>query len=269
MGFAHSRAPVCPGGIKWSMSLPRTGGPARRRVALPAVSRLLLAVVLGMLATASSAAQELWPLREPLPHVDPMPPALRWAMLPLEQSNAAPPSPKPSQSAVSASRYDPLRALKDDDVGKFYTNTGNYLGALWRYQDALVYMPEDQDAAWGAGNAAMHLKRYPEARRYFSLYLDLVPSGHHRKDAEKNLDKIEKIEARSARESKTKPSGVGRAGAVASPSAAVPTVAATSGAAAARPSGAAPGAGAAKPAGNAGAPTSNPPRGTERERAGA
>jgi tetratricopeptide (TPR) repeat protein len=85
----------------------------------------------------------------------------------------------------------PGRAKKDTEVGGFYLNSGNYEGALERYQDALSNDPTNVEAIFGLAEAQQMLKKNTDAARNYQLYLDIVPNGPKSKQAMKALKTLQ------------------------------------------------------------------------------
>ena len=85
----------------------------------------------------------------------------------------------------------PGRAKKDAEVGGFYINSGNYQGALERYQDAMANDPTNVDAIFGLAEAQQMLKKNADAARNYQLYLDIVPNGPKSKQAMKALKTLQ------------------------------------------------------------------------------
>jgi tetratricopeptide (TPR) repeat protein len=86
---------------------------------------------------------------------------------------------------------DPARARRDDEVGKFYLQSGDYHGALLRYQDATASDPTNVNAIFGLAEAQRLLKKNADAARNYELYLDIVPNGPKAKQALKALKEIQ------------------------------------------------------------------------------
>jgi Tfp pilus assembly protein PilF len=87
-------------------------------------------------------------------------------------------------------KYDPHRAAKDMEVANYYARQGNYRAALWRYQDALDYKPNDPDATYMLADTFEHLQQPRSAARYTVLYLRLAPNGHYADEAKKLQAKL-------------------------------------------------------------------------------
>lgn len=88
--------------------------------------------------------------------------------------------------------WNPYKANKDIQVGDFYFKRRNYKGALDRYKEALYYKENDATATFRAGEAAEKLGNKAEARKYFELYLRILPEGPQAKEAHASLAKLEK-----------------------------------------------------------------------------
>jgi tetratricopeptide (TPR) repeat protein len=82
---------------------------------------------------------------------------------------------------------DPGRSKKDTQVGGFYLQTGNYQGALDRFQDAMTYDATNVDAIFGLAETQRYLKKNSDAVRNYQLYLDILPNGPKSKQALKAL----------------------------------------------------------------------------------
>jgi hypothetical protein len=85
----------------------------------------------------------------------------------------------------------PGRAKKDAEVGGFYINSGNYQGALERFQDAMANDPTNVDAIFGLAEAQQMLKKNADSARNYQLYLDIVPNGPKAKQAMKALKTLQ------------------------------------------------------------------------------
>jgi hypothetical protein len=85
----------------------------------------------------------------------------------------------------------PGRSKKDTEVGGFYLDSGNYQGALERFQDAMANDPTNVDAIFGLAQAQQMLKSNADAARNYQLYLDIVPNGPKSKQAIKALKTLQ------------------------------------------------------------------------------
>jgi len=87
--------------------------------------------------------------------------------------------------------WNPYRAAKDDEVGDYYFKTGNYKGALARFQDALVYKDNDAEANFKMAECYEKLGQPEEAIPHYQAYLKILPEGPLSKQARKALKKLD------------------------------------------------------------------------------
>jgi tetratricopeptide (TPR) repeat protein len=139
----------------------------------------------------------------------------RWihAQEPQESSSKpaeAPPAPQPkspakpnkdsaTQSAPDQPTWDPLRAEKDLEVGRFYMKKGDWDAAIDRFQDATTAKPGYAVPYLYLGEAQEKKGLKKQAIKSYTRYLDLYP---HAEDGDKVRKKIEKLykEVESKRE---------------------------------------------------------------------
>jgi tetratricopeptide (TPR) repeat protein len=86
---------------------------------------------------------------------------------------------------------DPARAKRDTGVGSFYLKSGDYQGALLRYQDAIAADPTNVEALFGLAETQRMLKKDADAARNYQLYLQIVPDGPKAKQALKALKTLQ------------------------------------------------------------------------------
>jgi tetratricopeptide (TPR) repeat protein len=87
--------------------------------------------------------------------------------------------------------YDPHRAAKDLEVGNFYLKVKNYRAALERFNDALLYKPDDAESIYGLAVTQDKLDLPDKARKNYSRYLETLPHGPHARDCEDALKRID------------------------------------------------------------------------------
>jgi tetratricopeptide (TPR) repeat protein len=107
------------------------------------------------------------------------------------------PSDKPDTSSDTGyvqefHPWNPMKAIKDEEVGDYYFKRKNYKAALERYKEALYYKDGDAVASFRAAECEQKLGDKAEARKYYEQYLKLLPDGPHAKEARGSLDKIAK-----------------------------------------------------------------------------
>jgi tetratricopeptide (TPR) repeat protein len=103
------------------------------------------------------------------------------------------PSDKPDTTGVQEFHpWNPLKAVKDIEVGDYYFKRRNYKGALERYKEALYYKDGDAVASFRVAECEAKLGDKAEAKKYYEQYLKILPDGPHAKEARASLDKIAK-----------------------------------------------------------------------------
>jgi tetratricopeptide (TPR) repeat protein len=110
-------------------------------------------------------------------------------------SQQPPPKPKPNtdsavQSAEDQPKWDPLRAEKDMEVGKYYMKKGDVDAAIDRFQDATEAKPGYALPFRYLGEAYERKGRKKQAVKAYQRYLDLYP---HAEDGDKIRKKVEKL----------------------------------------------------------------------------
>lgn len=110
-------------------------------------------------------------------------------------SQQPPPKPKPNtgsavQSAEDQPKWDPLRAEKDMEVGKYYMKKGDVDAAIDRFQDATEAKPGYALPFRCLGEAYEKKGRKKQAVKAYQRYLDLYP---HAEDGDKIRKKVEKL----------------------------------------------------------------------------
>ncbi len=105
------------------------------------------------------------------------------------------PKPKPNadsavQSAPDQPHWDPLRADKDIQVGKYYMKKGDFDAAIDRFEDATEAKPGYAIPFLYLGEAYEKKNRKKPAAKAYQRYLDLYPQAE---DGDKIRKKIEKL----------------------------------------------------------------------------
>jgi tetratricopeptide (TPR) repeat protein len=128
-------------------------------------------------------------------------PAHNSAQEPSSKPTDAPPAPQPkppakpnkdsaTQSAPDQPTWDPLRAEKDLEVGRYYMKKGDWDAAIDRFQDAIVAKPGYAIPYLYLGEAQEKKGVKKQAIKSYTRYLDLYP---HAEDADKIRKRIEKL----------------------------------------------------------------------------
>lgn len=97
--------------------------------------------------------------------------------------------------------YNPMRAMKDVEVGDFYYKRENYRGAISRYQDALEYKPHDAEATYKLAEALNKTGDTAGAIANYEAYLKILPDGPY---AKKSREELEKLKAKAAEDTAKK-----------------------------------------------------------------
>lgn len=95
-----------------------------------------------------------------------------------------------TKSAADQPTWDPLRAEKDIEVGKYYMRKGDVDAAIDRFQDATEAKPGYAIPFRYLGEAYEKKGKKTQAAKAYQRYLDLYP---HAEDADKIQKKIEKL----------------------------------------------------------------------------
>lgn len=104
-----------------------------------------------------------------------------------------------TQNAPDQPMWDPLRADRDMEVGKYYMHKGDEDAAMDRFQDAILAKPGYGLPFRMLGEAQEKKGMKKAAIKSYQRYLDLVP---HAEDADKLKKKIEKLYADVQKEKK-------------------------------------------------------------------
>jgi tetratricopeptide (TPR) repeat protein len=88
------------------------------------------------------------------------------------------------------SAWNPMRALKDVEVGDFYAKKGNYAAAESRYREALKFKPHDAVATMRLADTLEKLKRPQEAINFYQDYLRILPNGPDSGKAREGLQRL-------------------------------------------------------------------------------
>jgi tetratricopeptide (TPR) repeat protein len=109
-------------------------------------------------------------------------------------ANAEDVSPDNAGDVQEFHPWNPHKAMKDIEVGDFYLNLKNYRAALSRYQEALLYKPNDAIANFRIGECFEKMDQPSQAVIHYQQYLKILPHGPLSKDAEKSVAKLEKLQ---------------------------------------------------------------------------
>jgi tetratricopeptide (TPR) repeat protein len=86
--------------------------------------------------------------------------------------------------------WNPLRAMKDVEVGDYYFRAGSYKAALSRYREALQFKPRDAVATFKLAQTLERTKELEEARLRYQEYLSILKDGPSAAEARKALERL-------------------------------------------------------------------------------
>jgi tetratricopeptide (TPR) repeat protein len=86
--------------------------------------------------------------------------------------------------------WNPMKALKDIEVGDFYFKKENYHAAISRYREALEYKPHDAEATFKLAEVLNKTGNTAEAIEDYQAYLKILPNGPYARQAHEALDKL-------------------------------------------------------------------------------
>ncbi len=86
--------------------------------------------------------------------------------------------------------YNPMKALKDIEVGDFYYKRESYPAAISRYREALEYKPHDAEATFKLAEALSKTGDVAGAKENYEAYLKILPNGPYAKKARAGLSKL-------------------------------------------------------------------------------
>jgi len=119
------------------------------------------------------------------------------AALPVCAQSDTPPKPKTNKQTDTATKnaedqpkWDPLRAEKDLEVGKYYMKTGNVDAAIDRFQDAIEAKPGYAMPFLYLGEAQEKKGMKRDAIKSYTRYLELYPKAEDKAKVEKKIEKL-------------------------------------------------------------------------------
>ncbi len=87
-------------------------------------------------------------------------------------------------------QWNPLKAMKDVEVGDFYFKRENYAAAISRYREALEYKAHDAEATYKLGAALEKSGDLKGAVEDYQEYLKILPKGPYAEKAEKGIERL-------------------------------------------------------------------------------
>jgi len=86
--------------------------------------------------------------------------------------------------------WNPMKAMKDIEVGDYYFKSENYPAAISRYREALEYKPHDADATYKLAVALEKSGDLKGAMENYQDYLKTLPGGPYAAKAQKSIDRL-------------------------------------------------------------------------------
>ncbi len=97
--------------------------------------------------------------------------------------------------------YNPMKAMKDVEVGDFYYKKENYNAAISRYREALDFKPHDAEATFKLAEVLNKTGDTAGATENYQAYLKILQDGPYAKKAHEALSKLkEKMAQNSAKQ---------------------------------------------------------------------
>jgi tetratricopeptide (TPR) repeat protein len=86
--------------------------------------------------------------------------------------------------------WNPMKAMKDVEVGDYYYKQENYHAAISRYREALEFKPHDAEATFKLAEALNKTGDTSGAVENYREYLKILPNGPYAKKAHEALEKL-------------------------------------------------------------------------------
>ena len=86
--------------------------------------------------------------------------------------------------------WNPMKAMKDIEVGDFYFKRENYGAAISRYREALEYKPQDAEATYKLAAALEKSGDLKGAMDNYLEYRKILPKGPYAEKAEKGIERL-------------------------------------------------------------------------------
>ena len=86
--------------------------------------------------------------------------------------------------------WNPMKAMKDVEIGDYYFKKENYHAAISRYREALEFKPHDAEATFKLAEVLNKTGDTAGAVENYQAYLKILPNGPYAKKAHEALDKL-------------------------------------------------------------------------------
>jgi tetratricopeptide (TPR) repeat protein len=111
---------------------------------------------------------------------------------PKADERAHPDGGQVADDVMEVHEWNPMRAMKDVEVGDYYYKAGNYKAALNRFREALQFKPHDAVATFKLAQTLEKSKEIEEARAQYEAYLAILKDGPSAGEARKALERLKK-----------------------------------------------------------------------------
>lgn len=88
--------------------------------------------------------------------------------------------------------FNPMRAIHDVEVGKFYMKRGDLAGAIARFKDAMLYKPHYAEARLLLGQAYEKKDDPQNAISYYKQFLEILPNTPESKKVRERIAALQK-----------------------------------------------------------------------------
>ena len=87
-------------------------------------------------------------------------------------------------------QWNPMKSLKDVEIGDYYFKRKNYRAALDRYKEALFYKDNDAVATFRLAVCQEHMKDDSGALKNYLAYLKILPNGPFAGEAQDAVERL-------------------------------------------------------------------------------
>jgi tetratricopeptide (TPR) repeat protein len=99
-----------------------------------------------------------------------------------------------ADDVMEMKQWNPMKAMKNLEIGDYYFKQKNYRAAESRYREALEWKPNDAEATFKLATVLEKLGEAGEARSSYESYLKILPTGPHAEESKKALSRIPKAD---------------------------------------------------------------------------
>jgi len=96
----------------------------------------------------------------------------------------------PASDSGEFTQWNPMKAMKDVEVGDFYFKRENYSAAISRYREALEYKAHDAEATYKLAAALEKSGDLKGAMENYQDYLKILPKGPYAEKSQKGIERL-------------------------------------------------------------------------------